>query len=56
MKLAAKIADLQADTDYKMMLAKWEPWKALAVAAGAGATVAPAVVAVITFILPHVLR
>jgi len=56
LELAAKIANLQADTEYKMMSTKWEPWKAMAVAAGAGATVALAAVAVITFILAHVLR
>jgi hypothetical protein len=49
----AKIANLEADTEYKRMLTKWEPWKAMAVAFGAGATVAVALVAVLTFLWLH---
>jgi len=49
----AKIANLEADTEYKRMLTRWEPWKAMAVAAGAGATFALAAIAVATFLLAH---
>ena len=39
---------------YKQMLTKWEPWKAMAVAAGAGATIAIAPLALATFVLSRI--
>ncbi len=56
LELSAKIAHLQADREYKRMLTKWEPWKAMAVAAGAGAAVTAGAIGIITFVLAHVLR
>ncbi|HEX4499844.1 MAG TPA: hypothetical protein VH187_01555 [Scandinavium sp.] len=42
-----------ADTHYKKSLAEWEPWKAMAIVAGASATFTLALVALCTFILAH---
>jgi len=50
----AHIENMEADTRYKHMLADWEPWKAIAVAAGAGATLMLALVAIATLILAHI--
>jgi hypothetical protein len=49
----AHIENMQADTNYKRLLAEWEPWKAIAVAAGAGATLMLALVAIATLVLAH---
>jgi hypothetical protein len=49
----AHIENMKADTRYKHMLADWEPWKAMAVAAGGGATLMLALVALFTLILAH---
>jgi hypothetical protein len=43
--MTAQIENLKADTSYKAKLAAWEPWKAMATAAGAGAAFATAVLA-----------
>lgn len=43
--MQADIDNKRADTRYKKTLADWEPWKAMAVAAGAGATVTLALLA-----------
>jgi hypothetical protein len=43
--MRAGIENKQTDTRYKKTLADWEPWKAMAVAAGAGATVTLALLA-----------
>jgi hypothetical protein len=47
----AHIENMKADTDYKRAMADWEPWKAIAVTAGATATLTLALVAIATFIL-----
>jgi hypothetical protein len=44
----ADIENKRADTAYKLTLARWEPAKAMAVAAGAGATIMLAVIALAT--------
>lgn len=49
----ARIENLMADTHYKKSLAEWEPWKAMAIVAGASATFTLALVALCTFILAH---
>jgi hypothetical protein len=49
--MRADIENKQADTRYKRRLADWEPWKVMALAAGAGATFTLAVIAVVTAIL-----
>ena len=46
--MEADIENKRADTPYKNKLADWEPWKAMAIAAGAGATFTLAVVGVLT--------
>lgn len=51
---ATHIENMQSDTRYKDTLTTWEPWKAMAVAAGAGATFALAAVALATFVLAHI--
>jgi hypothetical protein len=47
--MRADIENKQADTRYKRRLADWEPWKAMAVAAGAGATLTLAIIAVLSW-------
>jgi hypothetical protein len=47
--MEADIENKQADTRYKRRLADWEPWKAMAVAAGAGATLTLAIIAVLAW-------
>ena len=46
--MAADIENKRADTDYKRTMMRWEPWKAMAVAAGAGATFTLALLALAT--------
>lgn len=46
--MAADIENKRADTDYKRTMMRWEPWKAMAVAAGAGATFTLAMIALAT--------
>jgi hypothetical protein len=46
--MQADIENKRIDTRYKKTLADWEPWKAMAVAAGAGATLMLALIAIIT--------
>ena len=48
--MRADIENKQADTRYKRRLADWEPWKAMAIAAGAGATFTLAIIAVLTWL------
>jgi len=50
---AAQIENLKMDTEYKRGLLKYEPWKVVLLAAGAGATFTLAMVALATFILAH---
>lgn len=47
-QMAADIENKRADTDYKRTMMRWEPWKAMAVAAGAGATFTLAMIALAT--------
>lgn len=49
--MQAAIDNKRADTRYKKTLADWEPWKAMAVAAGAGATLMLALIGIITALL-----
>jgi hypothetical protein len=50
----AHIENMEADTRYKRALTDWEPWKAIAVTAGATATLTLALVAIATLILAHI--
>ena len=49
--MQADIENKVADTSYKQTITRWEPWKALTVAFGAGATLMVAVLALATFVL-----
>ena len=51
--MAADIENKRADTVYKQTITTWEPWKALAVAAGAGATITLALVGIVTALLSY---
>ena len=47
----AHIENMNADTDYKRGLTRYEPWKLVITAFGAGAAVTLAMLALATFIL-----
>ena len=49
----AYVENLMADTAYKRQMSDWEPWKAIAVTAGATATLTLALVALAAFVLSH---
>ena len=51
--MRADITNKTADTAYKTKLTEWEPWKAMAVAAGAGAGLMGVVIGLLTLILRH---
>jgi len=42
---------MAVQTEHFKMQIKWEPWKAMAVAAGAGSGLTLAIVGIITFVL-----
>jgi len=46
--MRADIANKEADTKYKLDLSRYEPWKVVAVAFGAGAAIMGAAVALVT--------
>ena len=48
--MRADIENKQADTRYKLRLAEWEPWKAMFLAFGAGASLVVAIIAVLTWL------
>jgi hypothetical protein len=51
--LMAQIANKEADTLLKEEQARWEPWKALSAAFGAGVAVASGLIALAAWILAH---
>ena len=55
-QMRAEIANKNADTNLKDEQRRWEPWKALSAAFGAGLAVASGLIALITWVLTHLLR
>jgi hypothetical protein len=53
---ALRVALMKADTDLKQEQVRWEPWKALSAAFGAGVAVASGLIAVIAWVLTHVMQ
>jgi hypothetical protein len=51
--MRADLANKNADTTLKLEQARWEPWKALSAAFGAGVAVASALIAAIAWVLSH---
>ncbi len=51
--MKADIANKKADTDLKQEQLRWEPWKALSAAFGAGLAVASGLIAAIARVLTH---
>jgi hypothetical protein len=51
--MKADIANKTADTAYKEGLLRWEPWKALSAAFGAGLAVASGLIAAIAWVVTH---
>lgn len=49
--LMAQIANKEADTELKREQIRWEPWKALSAAFGAGLAVASGLMALIAWVL-----
>lgn len=54
--MRADIANKEADTAYKQGLLRYEPWKVIAVAAGAGAGAMAAAVALMTALVRLLVR
>ena len=55
-QMRAEIANKDADANLKDEQRRWEPWKALSAAFGAGLAVASGLIALITWVLTHLLR
>lgn len=51
--MAAQIANQQADTALKDEQRRWEPWKALSAAFGAGIAVASGLIALAAWLIVH---
>ena len=51
--MMAEIANKEADTALKREQTRWEPWKALSAAFGAGVAVASGLIALAAWILAH---
>jgi hypothetical protein len=56
LELELRCENLRIDTEYKRAMLKWEPWKAMAVVAGASATITLALVGIATAILSFLLH
>jgi hypothetical protein len=54
--MRADIANKEADTTLKTEQARWEPWKALSAAFGAGIAVASGLIALAAWMLTHLIR
>lgn len=52
-QIRADVRNKDADSNYKLTLARWEPWKAMATAFGAGAAFTLAMIGLISFVLLH---
>lgn len=55
-QMRADIANKEADTTLKLEQARWEPWKALSAAFGAGIAVASGLIALAAWVLTHFIR
>jgi hypothetical protein len=51
--MRADIANKEADTMLKLEQVRWEPWKALSAAFGAGVAVASGLIALAAWVLTH---
>jgi hypothetical protein len=51
--LMADIANKEADTKLKLEQVRWEPWKAMSAAFGAGVAVASGIFALAAWVLTH---
>jgi|HubBroStandDraft_1064217.scaffolds.fasta_scaffold706451_1 hypothetical protein len=54
--MRADIANKEADTMLKIEQVRWEPWKALSAAFGAGIAVASGLIALAAWVLTHFIR
>lgn len=54
--MKADIANKKADTDLKQEQLRWEPWKALSAAFGAGLAVASGLIAAIAWVLTRIMQ
>ena len=54
--MIAEIANKRSDTSLKDEQRRWEPWKALSAAFGAGVAVASGLFALATWVIGHTLR
>jgi hypothetical protein len=54
--MKADIATRTADTELKQEQLRWEPWKALSAALGAGVAFASGLIAVIAWVLTHAMQ
>ena len=54
--MRADIANKHADTELKLEQRRWEPWKALSAAFGAGVAVASGLFALATWVIAHTIR
>jgi hypothetical protein len=54
--MVAEIANKDADTLLKIEQRRWEPWKALSAAFGAGIAVASGLIALAAWILAHFIQ
>lgn len=54
--MRADIANKEADTALRAEQARWEPWKALSAAFGAGLAVASGLIALATWIVVHLVE
>jgi hypothetical protein len=54
--MKADIATRTAGTELKQEQLRWEPWKALSAAFGAGVAVASGLIAVIAWVLTHAMQ
>lgn len=52
-QMVADIANKKADTALKVEQTRWEPWKALSTAFGAGLAVASGLIALAVWVLAH---
>jgi len=53
--MTTEIANKKADTSLKLEQVRWEPWKALSAAFGAGLAVATGLIAAVTWVVAHLL-
>jgi hypothetical protein len=54
--MKADISNKNADTDLKREQLRWEPWKALSAAFGAGVAVASGLIAATAWVVTHLIQ